>query len=102
MKRIYISGRITGITESVSRKAFKNAQKHYESLGYEVVNPWEIDPMVDEPTWSDYMAADISELFKCDTIYMLSGWENSKGAKVELAIAQQLELTIIYKWRVVE
>jgi hypothetical protein len=35
----------------------------------------------------------------CDCVVMLPGWENSEGAKVELAAAQELEKRVFY-WHV--
>jgi len=41
--------------------------------------------------------ADIELLFDCDAIYMLNGWEHSKGAKIEKFIAETMGKPIWYE-----
>jgi hypothetical protein len=42
------------------------------------------------------MREDIRELTKCQMIYMLKGWENSRGARIEFRLAQELDMTTLY------
>jgi hypothetical protein len=42
------------------------------------------------------MVEDIRQLMTCDAIYMLKGWEKSKGASLEHHIAKELGLEIYY------
>jgi len=60
-----------------------------ELCGYEVVDPSEVQ-LDDEATWTDYMRADLKLLLDCDYIYMLDGWEDSKGARIERELAENL------------
>ena len=41
------------------------------------------------------MDADLAAVRSCDAIYLLRGWENSRGAKKELAEAIAHGLTIL-------
>jgi len=93
--RIYISGKITGLNVDYAKQLFKNAQERIEATGCEAVNPFDIIPYSPELVWEDYMIADIRELFKCDAIYMLENWQGSKGARIEHAIAKEMDLLII-------
>ena len=43
------------------------------------------------------MRVDLAVLSICDAIYMLNNWEDSAGAKRELAEAQRLGLDIYYE-----
>ncbi len=43
--------------------------------------------MPDGAHWRVHMRADIALLVQCDMIYMLRGWELSKGAKLEHDVA---------------
>lgn len=96
MIRVYLSGAITGRKESEWRAQFNRAAEHYKSCGYEVVNPVEIsDKLGKNKSWEEYMKADLKALKKCTHIAMLSGWEGSKGANVELAEAKKLNLEIM-------
>lgn len=86
--KVYISGPITGI-DFGNRFAFMAARCGLELCGYEVVDPSEVQ-LSDAATWADYMKADLKLLLDCDYIYMLEGWENSKGARLERELAENL------------
>jgi len=86
--KMYISGPITGL------KQFAQAAKQIEAFGHEPVNPCD-NRLPENPSWEDYMVADIIMLFKCDGIYLLKGWEDSKGARIEHFIAQECGIEII-------
>lgn len=43
------------------------------------------------------MRADIALLLGCDCIYMLRGWELSKGAKLELDVASSCGLEVMFE-----
>lgn len=90
MKRgkVYISGPITGI-DFGNRFAFSCARSALELCGHEVVDPSEVQ-LDDEASWADYMKADLKLLLDCDFIYMLEGWENSRGARLERELAENL------------
>ena len=40
---------------------------------------------------------DIADLLHCNAIYMLQGWQESKGARIEHYIATELGLHIMYE-----
>lgn len=98
MLKIYISGPITGIEDY--RERFARAANRLISGGYEIVNPVEIGNDLSlrldrEPSYCEYMDEDIKYLNKCDAIYLLFGWRDSKGAKMELRRALELDLKIM-------
>ena len=41
------------------------------------------------------MRRDIAALMDCDTVATLPGWEHSKGAHLEVLIAQHLGMTVV-------
>lgn len=86
--KVYISGPITGIAFG-NRFAFMCARCGLELCGYEVVDPSDVK-LDDDATWADYMRADLKLLLDCDYIYMLEGWEDSKGARLERELAERL------------
>jgi hypothetical protein len=92
MKRIYIAGPMTGYPE-LNFPAFHAEAARLRALGYEVVNPAEInaDPSAG---WVDCMRADIRELVTCDAVATLHGWSKSKGASLEVHIARELGLLV--------
>ena len=95
--KIYISGKITGIALSNAREKFKWHSGYLDLKGFTPVNPFEVIPYHKKLTWKDYMAADIKALMYCEAIYMLNCWGQSKGARIEYAIAKELGLKVIYQ-----
>jgi nucleoside 2-deoxyribosyltransferase len=90
--KLYIAGPMSGYLE-LNFPAFHAEAARLRALGFEVVSPAEVD-VGPNPTWLSCMRADIKVLVDCDGIALLSGWEQSKGAKVEHAIARGLGLRI--------
>jgi hypothetical protein len=93
MKRIYVAGPMTGI-ENLNFEAFNAEAARLRAMGHQVVNPTEINPD-HAMTWRDCMRRDIAELVKCDTIRLLPGWTNSKGASLEAHIAHHLGMEVL-------
>lgn len=91
--KIYIAGPMTGRPE-LNFPAFFAAAKAFRSLGHEVANPAEINPNPKTP-WIQCMRRDITQLVTCDQIYLLGGWDTSKGATLEYLIAFHLNLEIV-------
>lgn len=100
-KRIYISGAITGTTDYMER--FAQTEADLKKAGYEVVNPAKVNVQLPESTsYDDYMKMSLCMLETCDYIYMLRGWQDSKGANMELCKAKELKMHIFYQpmdWR---
>ena len=90
-RRVYIAGRITGVP--FFKLSFSIAAFTLVFRGYEPVNPASIDFGPDETenaTWEDYMRVCLPKLATCDYIYLLPGWEESRGAVLEKQIADAL------------
>ena len=49
------------------------------------------------PNLKEIARRDVDAIFQCEMIYMLRGWENSKGARAEHALANWIGLEIIYQ-----
>lgn len=93
--KIYISGKITGI-EDEAFKLFEIAENKLKLHGYEVVNPMKL-PHNHDKSWESYMKECIVALMSCDTIYMLSNYYMSKGAFLEIGLAKELGIMVIYE-----
>lgn len=94
MKRVYISGPMTGLPD-FNYPAFKAAAELLRAKGIEVENPAE-NPIPDCGSWAGYMRFALVQICRCDAVFMLPGWEKSKGARLELHVAQQLGLQVLY------
>lgn len=90
-QKIYISGGITNNPDY--KKQF--VSKYYELEGqYTVLSPLMINAAL---SWDEYMHIDYSMIDVCDCIYMMKGYENSKGAKLEELYAKEKGKQIIYE-----
>ena len=90
MKKIYISGPMTGIPEF----NYPEFERVKNLIGERAISPHCIHKNETDLSWRGYMKRNIKALLECDEIVMLEGWENSKGAKLERLIAESLEFKI--------
>jgi len=98
----YVCGPMSNLPH-LNFPAFHAEAARLRALGYEVINPAEIndeDPdAVMAPAelaehWKKCMRADIKQLMDCDAISMLPGWYRSRGATLEHHIAEALGMRI--------
>lgn len=108
-KAIYISGQITGLKKTVYEHKFNRAYNWL--IGYrvgfypyrerkfpKVIIPLTIKPFLGIDNWLCHIISDLWVLFwKCDKIYMLSNWEQSKGAKIEKRFAEWLGYDVYFE-----
>jgi len=92
--RIYIAGTMTGVPEH-NFPAFHAAAGRLRQAGWDVVNPAENFGGQTDLTRATYLRADVALLVTCNAIAMLSGWEDSKGAKLEYLLARELGMPVL-------
>ncbi len=90
--KLYLSGPMTGIADW-NFPAFNAEAERRRDAGYHVTNPAEVNPDT-SMTWEQCLRADIKALCDCDAIALLPGWENSKGAHLELHIAHRIGIKV--------
>ncbi len=93
MKRIYISGPMTGLPD-LNFPAFHSEAARLRALGYSVENPAEINPD-NEAGWHDCMRRDLAALLTCDALALLDGWQSSAGAHLEMHVAHRIGMEIL-------
>ena len=92
MKKIYIAGPVTGLDIVVVKRAFSAAEERIAYRGDVPVNPLRLCSSAWD--WRKCLRNCIKALVDCDGIYMLKGWRNSKGAKLEHFIALKLGMEV--------
>ncbi len=103
-RTIYIAGPMSG-HENLNHPAFFEAEKWLQAHGWNTINPAAmdievgIDPSQEmgEYDYEDAASRDIDALEKCDAIYLMAGWQFSKGACWERALARRQDLKRYYQ-----
>lgn len=96
MKRIYISGQITGLPFERAQAKFAAAEKTLAEQGYQAISPLKNGIPRNFP-WESHIAMDIVLLIGCDAAYFLPDWNLSRGATLEKNIAELTGKQIIYE-----
>ena len=94
MTRCYIAGAVTGTTDFKER--FGVAEWEVACLEMTPINPVDL-PHKHNKSWESYMKECIVALLKCDCIFLLEGWEKSKGAIMEFEIAASLNYPVYHQ-----
>lgn len=94
--KVYLSGKVTGLSPSEYRKNFDEAAEELKVLlgNVEIVDPTKCIPTIFE-SWADYMISDLLLLKGCDATALLPNWSESKGAQTEYAFAQGMGIKIM-------
>jgi hypothetical protein len=62
------------------------------AAGHAVINPVKNDGF----SYREYIDMGLCELMRCDAIYLLPGWEDSLGARLEYLYSVTVGLKLIY------
>lgn len=104
--RLYIAGPMTGLP-NFNYPAFFAAEEQIAALGHEPLNPARTDgPTVEDAVansgtaenpahpWEYYLRRDIPKVTSADALVVLPGWQDSRGANLEVHIATQLGMPL--------
>lgn len=98
--KIYVAGPMTGLPD-YNYPEFHAAADLLRKAGYEVFNPAEIEDSANPPKmWHEYMRLGLTKMLLCQGVALLDGYENSKGALIEINLAYSLgmELRTLDGW----
>jgi hypothetical protein len=93
-RRIYVSGPMTGYPDC-NFAAFHAAAERLARAGWKVFNPAENFGGRKDLPREAYLRLDLAMLAQCEAIALLAGWEDSRGAKLEYAVARELGCDVI-------
>ena len=91
-KRVYISGPMTGLP-GFNYPAFHAAAAELRASGLHVENPAESEAP-ECRSWLGFMRLAVAQIATCDYVVTLPGWEESRGARVEVDLARGLGLPV--------
>jgi len=99
--RVYIAGPMRGLP-GWNFPAFDAAEERWRASGHTAFSPAQVDRALkygpEQGESPDHLRhvinVDITCIMAADALALLPGWENSRGATVELALAQFLGLPI--------
>lgn len=103
IKRIFLSGPVSSIIKEKSYisavLAFEDAEKKLRELypEAEIINPMKICKA--GWSWLRCMMKCLCQLFWCDTMAQMHGWQNSRGSRIERCFAERWHLNIIRLWK---
>lgn len=99
-KRVYISGQMSGLDRAEYLARFDRAAELLRQEGYDVVNPARLLPsrwpwLYRVMGYNLTLLYDLWKLSKCDLIYKIPGWKDSRGANIESCWAYHNSIGII-------
>lgn len=106
MKTIYISLPITGHEDTYEQRLDEAVawckQNVVTTKQDDVVTPMDLafqtSTEIFEPTYIDYLTADLRFIMEdADIVVFCEGWQDSRGCRLEHAVAQEFGKKIIYK-----
>lgn len=90
---VYLSGPMTGLPE-FNYPAFNTLAAQLRRHGFVVNNPAE-NGMAGR-SWGECMRVAIKQLCDSDVIVMLDGWQDSRGARIEISMAGDLGVPVFF------
>ena len=106
-RRLYLSGGITGVPDY--RERFKALGALVASWGDTPVDPRRVpacpdgscvesegDPRSNGHTWACWLRYDLIAMLQCDGVVVMDNWRGSRGASLEVSVAQTLRLPVIF------
>lgn len=89
---LYLSGPMTGYPDH-NVLEFAYAAENLRYKGYGVVNPADFPRDLD--SWEEYVKRDLRDMLTCQGVAVLDGWQESRGAALEVDLAHQLKLPVM-------
>lgn len=94
---LYLAGPMTGLPE-FNRPAFHEAAYRLRCAGFTVLNPADAEQLNPTPgipqTWNWYMRHALRSLVDAEGVALLPGWAESRGARLEVRVAEVLEMRL--------
>lgn len=105
-KTAMLSQPMAGKSEAEIAATREHAIKELEGMGYTVINTLFTDAWYSDEAMSKrgvvnrpltFFAKSVENMSLCNAAYFCKGWENTRGCKLEHAVAEAYGLDIIYE-----
>lgn len=93
MTRIYIAGPMTGLPD-FNYPAFNARATDLADSGHVVLNPTTLNDGTNK-TWNQYLRESLTMMLSAEAVSVLPGWEQSKGATLEIQVALVIGIPVI-------
>jgi hypothetical protein len=101
--RVYVASKMSGEQHN-GFDILDAAAGYLRALGHEAINPADLDRSVGlgpnaeitPAVWQDAMRRDLYELMLCDALALCPNWEQSRGARLERHVAEQVGIPIYH------
>jgi len=103
--RVYLSGKMSGL-KNYGKENFDRAEKQLRQEGFtKIVNPYKLGiklskklhRKLEDISYEEFLKNDLIELLKCNMIYMLENWADSRGCTIERKLAIDCNIFIMYE-----
>ncbi|MBD5381927.1 DUF4406 domain-containing protein [Clavibacter sp.] len=94
--KIYISLPISNRDINDAREHADLVKSALSRAGHDIVNPFEIY-CGKNPSYADYLCADLRALADCDAIFLCKEWQFSRGCRIERTFAEEFGLQVMYE-----
>ena len=91
--KVYIAGPMSGLPD-FNYPAFFRAASQLAAVGVEPINPARAESREGASTWLDFMRLSLVDIAACDGVATLPGYAASRGASIEVRLADALGLPV--------
>ena len=98
MKKCYMVGSSSGMDEESIRSAFEKAKVEVKKRGMEPISPLDVASLIPQGLSADKKIRNltlITELSRCDAVYLLENWRQSDRAKCEYYYAKSSGIEVL-------
>lgn len=96
---IYIAGAVSAIGIDKAEPLFRQKEQELTKQGFRVLNPVKLvlQHGYQNRPWRDIMQFLIPFVSECDILYVMKGWQQSKGANIERNLCMGIGTEIRYE-----
>lgn len=91
MKKVFISQPMTNLTDEEIFNIRARVTKYLEEMGFEVIDSWIRED--GNPVY--LLGRSIELLSQADKIYLVKGWKDSRGCRIEYEVAKAYSIDIM-------